>query len=248
MQKSEITLVIGNGVLRSFGTGTLSRGVVNNLELTFIDKDKNPIDFTEIARWEAVVTQDYLRETLPLLATDESEIIDTNIISLIVPEDSAELSDVIDGRKSIQAFVTIFGRNAVDDIVKAYTFPVILLNMGISYADIAENSLSKLFYTKEQIDKKEKAIYKAIDEIDTSGESYSDISELTDNNGILDAKEDKSNKTASISKQGASGIKYPSESAVVNFVESEISEIPERYTDNGGLTEDDVIGLILMLT
>jgi hypothetical protein len=165
MQKSEITLVIGNGVLRSFGTGTLSRGVVNNLELTFIDKDKNPIDFTEIARWEAVVTQDYLRETLPLLATDESEIIDTNIISLIVPEDSAELSDVIDGRKSIQAFVTIFGRNAVDDIVKAYTFPVILLNMGISYADIAENSLSKLFYTKDQIDKINKKIYSDMENI-----------------------------------------------------------------------------------
>ncbi len=117
------------------------------------------------------------------MSTDESERVDVNAISLIVPADSAELSDVIDGRKSIQAFVTIFGRNAVDDIVKAYTFPVILLNMGVTHTDIAENSLSKLFYTKEQIDKINKKIYSDMENIGVKEEDVLSIVGIDKING-----------------------------------------------------------------
>ena len=199
MQRTEITLVCDNGVLRSIGTGTLSRGVVNELAISFLNRSGKPIDITAVARWEAVVTEDYLRKTPALLASDDSEVIGgdgggdgegngipPNAVLVRLPGDSAELAAVIDGRKSMQCFVTLYGRNAADDIVNVCVFPLVALNIGVAYDDVAEQAaLSGLFYTRAQIDAIKAQIYRDMAALGGGGSGWTPVDASTSTKGII---------------------------------------------------------------
>jgi len=146
------------------------------------------------------ITEDFFGET-GVLAGSSTITAAENVLAVTMNGHTEELASLMDGKKSIQAYATLRGRDASDVINRLYVFPVVILNIGFTNDTILTTAAQELTYTKAQID-------------------YL-LSQLPGGTGA----EKIENKTQEIDTEEPSAEKYPSEAAAVTYVAGQVSSL-----------------------
>ena len=199
MQSSLVTLICGSHVISSTPAYVI-RGMVNSMAITLLDDAGTALDITDVSTWDLGITEDFFGET-GVLAGSSTITAAENVLAVTMNGHTEELASLMDGKKSIQAYATLRGRDASDVINRLYVFPVVILNIGFTNDTILTTAAQELTYTKAQID-------------------YL-LSQLPGGTGA----EKIENKTQEIDTEEPSADKYPSEAAAVTYVAGQISSL-----------------------
>jgi hypothetical protein len=163
--------------------------MVNFMDIILLDDAGAALDITDVSTWDLGITEDFFGKT-GVLAGSSTITAAENVLAVTMNAHTDELTALMDGKKSIQAYATLRGRDASDVINRLYVFPVVILNIGFTNDTILTTAAQELTYTKAQID-------------------YL-LSQL--------GAEKIENKTQEIDTEEPSAEKYPSEKAVKDFV------------------------------
>ena len=199
MQSSSVTLICGSHVISST-TAYVIRGMVNSMDITLLDDAGTALDITDVSTWDLGITEDFFGAT-GVLAGSSTITAAENVLAVTMNGHTEELASLMDGKKSIQAYATLRGRDASDVINRLYVFPVVILNIGFTNDTILTTAAQELTYTKAQID-------------------YL-LSQLPGGTGA----EKIENKTQEIDTEEPSAEKYPSEAATVTYVAGQVSSL-----------------------
>ena len=199
MQSSSVTLTCGSHVISSTPAYVI-RGMVNSMAITLLNDAGTALDITDVSTWDLGITEDFFGET-GVLAGSSTITAAENVLAVTMNGHTEELASLMDGKKSIQAYATLRGRDASDAINRLYVFPVVILNIGFTNDTILTTAAQELTYTKAQID-------------------YL-LSQLPGGTGA----EKIENKTQEIDTEEPSAEKYPSEAAAVTYVAGQVSSL-----------------------
>lgn len=199
MQSSSVTLTCGSHVL-FYTPAYVIRGMVNSMDITLLDDAGTALDITDVSTWDLGITEDFFGKT-GVLAGSSTITAAENVLAVTMNGHTKELASLMDGKKSIQAYATLRGRDASDVINRLYVFPVVILNIGFTNDTILTTAAQELTYTKAQID-------------------YL-LSQLPGGTGA----EKIENKTQEIDTEEPSADKYPSEAAAVTYVAGQVSSL-----------------------
>ncbi len=199
MQSSSVTLTCGSHVL-FYTPAYVIRGMVNSMSITLLNDAGTALDITDVSTWALGITEDFFGET-GVLAGSSTITAAENVLAVTMNGHTEELASLMNGKKSIQAYATLRGRDASDVINRLYVFPVVILNIGFTNDTILTTAAQELTYTKAQID-------------------YL-LSQLPGGTGA----EKIENKTQAIDTEEPSADKYPSEAAAVTYVAGQVSPL-----------------------
>ncbi len=232
MQTITVTCTPPNVVIR-FGELRLTRAMSNAFAVTLVDSAGSSLDLSGVAAWELGVTEDFLGST-PLLAATNAITAADNVLTIALNGHTVELAGYLDGKKTARGFATLKGYDGAGDTVAAYVWPVTLQNVGFDADTEAAHAVDGLFYTAAQVDAKFAAIGDAIpaategargtialataEEAAAGVEAGKAVTPAT-LKPLVDAKEAVANKTQAIDPEDASATRYPSEVAVVAYVD-----------------------------
>jgi hypothetical protein len=174
--------------------------MVNSMAITLLDDAGTALDITDVSTWDLGITEDFFGET-GVLAGSSTITAAENVLAVTMNGHTEELASLMDGKKSIQAYATLRGRDASDVLNRLYVFPVVILNIGFTNDTILTTAAQELTYTKAQID-------------------YL-LSQLPGGTGA----EKIENKTQEIDTEEPSADKYPSEVATVTYVAGQVSSL-----------------------
>ena len=209
MQSSLVTLTCGSHVL-FYTPAYVIRGMVNFMDIILLDDAGAALDITDVSTWDLGITEDFFGET-GVLAGSSTITAAENVLSVTMNGHTEELASLMDGKKSIQAYATLRGRDAGDVINRLYVFPVVILNIGFTNDTILTTAAQELTYTKAQID-------------------YL-LSQL--------GAEKIENKTQEIDTEEPSAVKYPSESALVAYGSGKVDKVEGKGLSTNDYTNDD---------
>ena len=201
MQSSSVTLTCGSHVL-FYTPAYVIRGMINSMDITLLDDAGTALDITDVSTWDLGITEDFFGKT-GVLAGSSTITAAENVLAVTMNGHTEELASLMDGKKSIQAYATLRGRDASDVINRLYVFPVVILNIGFTNDTILTTAAQELTYTKAQIDY-------------LLSQLPADLNQLTDTTGMFAAKEDAVNKATDFTV--INDTKYPTVKAVKDFV------------------------------
>ena len=199
MQSSLVTLICGSHVISSTPAYVI-RGMVNSMAITLLNDAGTALDITDVSTWDLGITEDFFGET-GVLAGSSTITAAENVLAVTMNGHTEELASLMDGKKSIQAYATLRGRDASDVLNRLYVFPVVILNIGFTNDTILTTAAQELTYTKAQID-------------------YL-LSQLPGGTGAEKIEK----KTQEIDTEEPSAEKYPSEAAAVTYVAGQVSSL-----------------------
>ena len=207
MQSSLVTLICGSHVISST-TAYVIRGMVNSMAITLLDDAGTALDITDVSTWDLGITEDFFGKT-GVLAGSSTITAAENVLAVTMNAHTDELTALMDGKKSIQAYATLRGRDASDVINRLYVFPVVILNIGFTNDTILTTAAQELTYTKAQID-------------------YL-LSQL--------GAEKIENKTQEIDTEEPSAEKYPSEAATVAYGSGKVDKVDGKALSDNNFTD-----------
>ena len=210
MQSSSVTLICGSHVISSTPAYVI-RGMVNSMDITLLDDAGTALDITDVSTWDLGITEDFVGET-GVLAGSSTITAAENVLAVTMNGHTEELASLMDGKKSIQAYATLRGRDASDAINRLYVFPVVILNIGFTNDTILTTAAQELTYTKAQID-------------------YL-LSQLPGGTGA----EKIENKTQEIDTETPSADKYPSEAALVAYGSGKVDKVEGKVLSDNNFT------------
>lgn len=210
MQSSSVTLICGSHVISSTPAYVI-RGMVNSMDITLLDDAGTALDITDVSTWDLGITEDFFGET-GVLAGSSTITAAENVLAVTMNGHTEELASLMDGKKSIQAYATLRGRDASDAINRLYVFPVVILNIGFTNDTILTTAAQELTYTKAQID-------------------YL-LSQLPGGTGA----EKIENKTQEIDTETPSADKYPSEAALVAYGSGKVDKVEGKVLSDNNFT------------
>jgi hypothetical protein len=181
--------------------------MVNFMDIILLDDAGAALDITDVSTWDLGITEDFFGET-GVLAGSSTITAAENVLSVTMNGHTEELASLMDGKKSIQAYATLRGRDASDVINRLYVFPVVILNIGFTNDTILTTAAQELTYTKAQID-------------------YL-LSQL--------GAEKIENKTQEIDTEEPSAVKYPSESALVAYGSGKVDKVDGKGLSTNDFT------------
>ena len=189
----------------------ITRGLTESHTLTLLDASGTAYDVTGIVGWVMQVAQDFLTRTPPL-AESETILSSTNVLPVTLNANTTELRDFMEGKTLSPVFATLIGLDSGGIPIRSITFRIIVLNSNYNPEAEPTPVQASQFYTAAQVDVK----FAAIDE---TLHIPRDVADLTDNDGLLAAKEDAANKATNFDT--VNDTKYPSVKAVKDFAQNE---------------------------
>lgn len=213
MQSSSVILVCGSRVISST-QAYLTRGMINTMAITLLDDAGTALDITDVSTWDLGITEDFFGST-GVLAGSSTITAASSVLSVTINGHTDELTALMDGKNSIQAYATLRGRDAESVIKRLYVFPVVILNIGFTNDTILTTAAQELIYTKAQIDYLLSQIPGAAN------------AEVT------------TNKTQEIDTETPSADKYPSEAALVAYGSGKVDKVDGKVlSDNNYSTAE----------
>ena len=222
MQSSSVILTCGSRVISST-QAYLTRGMINTMAITLLNDAGTALDITDVSTWDLGITEDFFGST-GVLAGSSTITAAESVLAVTLNGHTDELTALMDGKKSIQAYATLRGRDAESVIKRLYVFPVVILNIGFTNDTILTTAAQELIYTKAQIDyllsqmNAEVTTNKTqeIDTEDPSTDKYPSEAALV---AYGSGKESTANKATDFST--INNVKFPTTQAVKDFAQNE---------------------------
>lgn len=210
MQSSSVTLTCGSHVL-FYTPAYVVRGMINSMNITLLDDAGAALDITDVSTWDLGITEDFFGATGVLAGSSTITAVES-VLAVTLNGHTDELTALMDGKNSIQAYATLRGRDAESVIKRLYVFPVVILNIGFTNDTILTTAAQELIYTKAQIDYLLSQIPGAVN------------AEVT------------TNKTQEIDTETPSADKYPSEAALVAYGSGKVDKVDGKVLSDNNFT------------
>jgi len=197
--------------------------MINTMAITLLNDAGTALDITDVSTWDLGITEDFFGST-GVLAGSSTITAAESVLAVTLNGHTDELTALMDGKKSIQAYATLRGRDAESVIKRLYVFPVVILNIGFTNDTILTTAAQELIYTKAQIDyllsqmNAEVTTNKTqeIDTEDPSTDKYPSEAALV---AYGSGKESTANKATDFST--VNNVKFPTTQAVKDFAQNE---------------------------
>jgi len=186
--------------------------MINSMNITLLNDAGTALDITDVSTWDLGITEDFFGST-GVLAGSSTITAAESVLAVTLNGHTDELTALMDGKKSIQAYATLRGRDSSAVLKCLYVFPVVILNIGFTNDTVLATAAQELTYTKAQIDYLLSQIPGAV------GAEFA------------------SNKTQEIDTEEPSAEKYPSEAALVAYGYGKVDKVEGKVLSKNDYTD-----------